>query len=301
MKTLIVATVVAVASYFIYANVTTEDHSVLKQDKFGQLWYDGKAELSSFELEQNRYGELHKGTSVLIYVTEDFSKSKQVKLDEPSKAGSDKLPILKLNATKSFLTGIYPYTIINSIFTPIDLSGTVKTSCSVQEWCGHTFMQINKTKEGFKTQQFSYFESEGDKEATLPNALLEDELWTMVRIDPSKIPQGRLNLVRSNQAVRLMHKPCEVISANVVKREHDLGNGQMVAAIDVITDDKKLTIYHDKAFPYAIKGWDETYAEFGGKALTTKARLIKSMRLPYWKLHNNEHSIFRDSLGLKQY
>lgn len=299
MKTLIIATVVAVASFFIYAK-TSDSPIEIKQDKFGQLWYDGKAELSSFELEQNRYGELHKGTAVLIYVTEDFSKSKQVKLDDASKAGTDKLPILKLNATKSFLTGIYPYTIINSIFTPIDLSGTVKTSCSVQEWCGHTFMQINKTKEGFKTQQYSYFESEGDNQSTLPHSLLEDELWTMLRIDPSKVPQGKLNLVRSNQAVRLMHKPCQVISANVAKREADLGNGQRVAALDVNTDDKKLTIYYDKDFPHAIKGWDETYAEFGGKALTTKARLIKSMRLPYWKLHNNEHSIYRDSLGLKQ-
>jgi hypothetical protein len=299
MKTLIIATIVAALSYFIYAN-TGSDNVVLKQDKFGQLWYDGKAELSSFELEQNRYGELHKGTSVLIYVTEDFSKSKQVKLDDPSKAGSDKFPILKLNATKSFLTGIYPYTIINSIFTPIDLSGTVKTSCSVQEWCGHTFMQINKTKDGYKTKQYSYFESEGDKDATLPYALLEDEIWTMIRIDPNKIPQGKLNLVRSNQAVRLMHKPCEVISATISKIEMEIAAGQKATAIEINTDDKKLTIYHDKEFPYAILGWDETYAEFGGKPLTTKARLLKSLRLPYWKLHNNEHSIYRDSLGLNQ-
>ncbi len=298
MKSLIVVACTALASLLIYANAKSPKAEI-KQDQFSQLWYDGKAELSSYDLSQNRYGELHEGTAVLVYVTEDFSKSKQVKLDNPSSAGKDKQAILKLNLTKSFLTGIYPYTIINSIFTPIDLSGTIKTSCSVQEWCGHTFMQVNKNAEGFKTQQFSYFEAEGDKSSTLPNAILEDELWTMLRINPSKIPEGKIKLVRGNQAVRLMHKTCQVVDA-IVKRENvNLENRIAVTALGIEFADRKLSIYYEINFPYTIQGWDESYAEFGGKALTTKARLKKTMRLPYWQLHNNEHSIYRDSLGLK--
>ncbi len=297
MKSLVLAAIIAAASYLIYAK-TSSPGAQVKEDKFSQLWHDGKAELSSFDLEQNRYGEIHKGYAVLVYVTEDFSKAKQVKLDDAQKAGKDKQPILKLNATKSFLTGIYPYTIINSIFTPVDLSGTVKTSCSVQEWCGHTYMQVNKTNEGYKTQQFSYFESEGYKTSTLAATLLEDELWTMLRIDPSKIPIGKVKLIRGNQAVRLMHKECEAVQASIEKGSMVLENGSAVSFISIDFTDRKLILYYEKNFPYKIQGWDETYAEFGGKTLTTKARLKKNMRLPYWKLHNNAHSVYRDSLGL---
>jgi hypothetical protein len=285
--------------YLIFANATTKK-TTLKDNAFAKHWYDGKAELSSYDLEQNRYGELHKGHAVLVYVTEDFSKSKQVKLDNPAKAGSDKAPILKLNATKSFLTGIYPYTIINSIFTPIDLSGSVKSACSVQEWCGHTYMQVNKTKDGLKAKQFSYFESEGDSEKTLVNSLLEDELWTMLRIDPKSIPSGKVRLVRGNQAVRLTHKQIEVVNANITSGEETV-NGNAAMFLQVEMSDRTLKIYHEKYSPFKILGWDESYAEFGGKTLTTKARLKKTLRLPYWSLHNNEHRIYRDSLGLNNF
>ena len=52
---------------------------------------------------------------VLIFVTEDFSASKQVKLDRPEKVPSDAVKVLKLNATRKFNTGIYPYSILSII------------------------------------------------------------------------------------------------------------------------------------------------------------------------------------------
>jgi len=40
--------------------------------EFKDYWYAGKAEISSYKLEQARYGELRDGTAALIFVTEDF-------------------------------------------------------------------------------------------------------------------------------------------------------------------------------------------------------------------------------------
>src|SRR5919108_4912208 len=79
-----------------------------QQNTFKQYWYSGKAEISSYTLDQSRYGQQRKGKAVLIFVTEDFSKKKQVKLDEPSSAEADKIGVLKLNFVKNFVTGIYP-------------------------------------------------------------------------------------------------------------------------------------------------------------------------------------------------
>ena len=41
----------------------------LSQD-FKDYWYDGSAEISSYQLYQERYGEMREGTAVMIFVTE---------------------------------------------------------------------------------------------------------------------------------------------------------------------------------------------------------------------------------------
>lgn len=90
----------------------------LDYETFGQYWYKGKAELNAYELEQYRYGEKRDGEAVLIFVTEDFSREKQVKLDNPQRQKQDAQKVLKLNLTKKFVTGIYPYSMMLSVFTP---------------------------------------------------------------------------------------------------------------------------------------------------------------------------------------
>jgi hypothetical protein len=42
-------------------------------------WYDGYAEVTTFFLDQARYGQQYSGTVTLIYVTEDFSPKGQTK------------------------------------------------------------------------------------------------------------------------------------------------------------------------------------------------------------------------------
>ena len=50
-------------------------------EEFKKYWYAGDAELTSYKLEQARYGEIREGTSVLIFVTEPFLPETQVKAD----------------------------------------------------------------------------------------------------------------------------------------------------------------------------------------------------------------------------
>ncbi|MGB2232526.1 MAG: septum formation inhibitor Maf, partial [Flavobacteriaceae bacterium] len=76
---------------------------------FKKYWFAGAAEISSYTLTQSRYGELRSGDAVLIYVTEDFLPNTQVKANN---SGENTIKVLKLNATKNFKTGIYPYSIM---------------------------------------------------------------------------------------------------------------------------------------------------------------------------------------------
>ena len=74
-------------------------------DEFKTYWYTGEAEITSYQLEQARYGEIREGKAVLIFVTENFLPQIQVKADEENPSN---ISVLKLNATKKFNTGIYP-------------------------------------------------------------------------------------------------------------------------------------------------------------------------------------------------
>ena len=134
-------------------SVLTDSHP-----DFNQYWYSGNAELNSYALKQSRYGEMRDGEVVLVFVTEPFSESKQVKLDYPKMAGKDKVPVMKLNQVGKFSTGIYDYSIMTSTFTPVDTKAfphTLKSTTSVQEWCGHTYTCLLYTSPSPRDQRGS--------------------------------------------------------------------------------------------------------------------------------------------------
>ena len=283
--------------------------------EFGAYWFRGKAELTSYDLTQARYGELHQGEAVLVFVTEDFSRRKQVKLDNPAANPADKLPVLKLNFNKKFNTGIYPYSIVTSTFTPLNLADdphSPKVSMSMQEWCGHVFTQLNLKGKNYTVSQKSYFESEGDNETQLPVALLEDELWSRIRLNPAGLPTGRVQLVPGAAYCRLQHVPLQAETATLTLHppatSQEFGTKSPVKDLTIAYEGPKqhaLTIHFEQAFPHRILGWKESYLDGPGSAqprlLTTRATRRRSIRLDYWRTHNNADAAWRDSLGLPRY
>ena len=81
---------------------------------FNDYWYAGNAELCTYSVSQERYGEIRQAEQINIVVTEDFSDARQVKLDDPAAAGIDRIPVLKFNSIRRFHTGIYDYSIMQS-------------------------------------------------------------------------------------------------------------------------------------------------------------------------------------------
>lgn len=260
-------------------------------------WNQGKAEISRYALSQNRYGDLHFGNAVLIFVSEPFSRSKQVKLDDYAKAGGDLVNVLKLNFTKNFLTGIYPYSLMLSTFTPADgVSPVLKVTMTGQEWCGHVFGQLNNRGDHYELQDFSYFESEGDQKTTLPAKLLEDEIWSRIRLNPATLPIGKISVIPGALVARLMHVPqkVETADASLAEQEGDLN----IYTLKYAGSDRALAISFKKAFPHSIVGWQETYTDFSGKLLTTTAKLTKTILSDYWSKHNNSDRALRKELDL---
>ena len=268
-----------------------------EQDQFKQYWYAGKAELNSYRLNQSRYGEPREGTAVLIFVTEDFSKRKQVKLDDQSGEANGKVSVLKLNFTKNFTTGIYPYSMMASVFTPVDREeypNTLKTSMSVQEWCGHVFTQLNLRGDEFNVNSYSYFEQEGDANFSLRRTLLEDEIWNIIRLEPTALPTGNFDLIPALLFTRLSH-----MGLNIEPAKGSLSqSGNMWSyELSIPGQRRTLTIQFEPKFPHKILGWKEEFIE-RGVVQENIATLDKTLITDYWTKNKNQFQYLRDSLNL---
>jgi hypothetical protein len=287
--------------------------SAVGGEQFSKYWYGGSAEITSFELEQARYGELHKGEAVTIFVTEDFSLSKQVKLDFPEEAGNDAVKVMKLNMLKGFNTGCYPYSMMLSLQKPIDTSKyphVLKISATSQEWCGHTFTQLNNRSGKYLARLYSYFETEGDKELQLPEVWTEDELWLQIRINPALLPSGNIELISGLLQQRLRHSKIEVNTAfasidslSPSPEWLQFSGGSASFSLLYKEQERSLSIYFVNSFPFQILGWEETYPDGFGekkKLLTTRAKLKKTLLLDYWNHNSNADLFWRDTLGLMQ-
>ena len=269
----------------------------LDSARFGKYWYQGKAELTRYKLEQARYGELHSGESVLIFVTEPFLAEKQVKLErgDPSKG----ITVLKLNFVRKFFTGIYPYSMMTSTFTPVDFAKTrtLKVTSESQEWCGQTFTQLNLRAGRYAGLLRSYFEDEGDRGFDFAPAWLEDELWTRIRLAPATLPTGDVSVVPGLQYARLWHKEVRPEKARATLTA---GGDENVYTLEYASLPRKLVIRFEKAFPWKITSWEETQpgAFDGSPLLTTKAVATGSLMLDYWRRHGNADAHYRKELGL---
>jgi len=259
---------------------------------FADYWYAGVAEICSYDVVQERYGEIRQAEQVNIFVTEDLSVSKQVKLDNPENAGPDRVPVLKLNSIRRFHTGIYDYSIMQSVFTPIGGQPSLKVNTSVQDWCGQVYLQQNLKDGAYVQRGYSYFESEGDQEIHLPLALLEDEIWTRLRLDPSSLPKGQLSMIPAALYSRLKHQPNTPQMAEI---NLDLEGQESLLRLRYSEIDRSLLIRFETNFPHRILGWEELSS---GKT-TSKGTLKAIRRSAYWGEHDNRHAPLRDSLKLR--
>ena len=180
-------------------------------------WYQGKAEVSSYSVVQERYGEQHEAGQIMVFVTEDFSANKQVKLDAEPAPGDARVPVLKLNTIRRFKTGIYDYSLTQSVFTPVEAKDrrSLKLSATIQDWCGHVFVQCNVGQEAYKVKSFSYFESEGDSETEVKPGLLEDEIWTRIRLNPESLASLKTTVLPAVFYSRFRHKPLQPEQADI--------------------------------------------------------------------------------------
>lgn len=307
-KILLPALLIPVLVFSIYAFSKSEEgqgiaaesaEPFVPSQQFDDYWYQGKGELNGYELEQARYGDIHKGDAVLVFVSEDFSTKALTKSD--GKNGPS-VPVLKVNFDKKFLTGIYPYSMIMTVASPVDVNRyprPLKVATSSQEWCGHTYTQFNLDGKEYELTEHSYFPGEGDQEKRVKAVMMEDEVWTKLRIAPEKLPIGEVDMVPATFFMRLRHQDIAPKKATTAMVKG--GNGESIYQINYADGSRSLSIRFEEKFPHKILGWEEAYTSGWGDSssqLVTKATLKKSTLLDYWSRNANGDRKLRESIGL---
>ena len=267
---------------------------MLSADQFAEYWYAGKAEVAVYDLQQSRYGLQRAGTATLIFVTEPFSAKKHVKLDSPALAGDDHLTALKLNRVKKYNTGIYPYSIMTSAFANVSNGELLKVNTTIQEWCGHVFLQANQTKPAhYNYRGYSYFESEGDDEGTLSNTELAESLLLKIRLGKLGTPSS---LVPPQELSRTLHFPLQKCQASYSTSTDDQNTTLTITYNHPLKISTSIT--YSSSFPHVIQGWSESYSK-NGHTFTTTATLKSVQRLPYWSMNSPEFNSMRKAIGLE--
>ena len=301
----IICMVVLIVCIALQPGALTAADSMLKdpdQKQIREYWYPNGAEISRFKLSQSRYGEIHEGDAVFIYVTESMNPRLQVKADRP---GDKNVPVLKLNATRKFFTGIYPYSIMTSVFAPVEPQPSplpLKISFSSQEWCGHVYLQMNRQENGYLIQGHSYFEKEADQNFRLDNSFPEDAVWTMIRTAPTRLPQGTFKIIPGTVYVRLVHRPMESVDAygelRSIRGRSLEGRALVQYELKFPDVNRVLKIQFEKEFPHRIQRWEDAYTVRDGRMLTTRAIRTHTIMSDYWNRHTNADRRLLKKLGL---
>ena len=182
---------------------------------------------------------------------------------------------------------------MTSTFFPVDDGQhSLKISSSSQEWCGHTFMEL-QNKSQFIVDIDSYFEGESKENVKLKKEVLEDDLMTMIRINPADITTGSQMMIPSFFYLRMKHIPLKAYRADLAMSNPSGGMQTMTVRYPEIG--REFAVTFEKDFPHKIQSWSEVDKKSG---LTSQATLINSIKSDYWNRHSNKDLHLRTELGL---
>ena len=292
---------ITIISLFVFGTIWAQKNNVAVDN----YWSQGKAEVNVYEVSQNRYKENHSGQLVSVFVTEDFLTDKQVKNERYINENSTW--ILKNIQLKKFTTGVYDYSLFNSVFTPINRNKfpkSLKVSASSQEWCGTMYTQFNLILDtDYKVEHRSYFESEGDRVTRIKKSYLEDEVFTVLRMNPLLLPVGTVQLIPPANYIQLKHlqiKSYKAITSLIPNDKKEISGSNLMQYKIVYPElNRSIRIVFENKAPYKIMGWFEKFpSSFDGKPRTTSIILKTQKMLPYWRQNSLKDKYLREELGL---
>ena len=138
---------------------------------------------------------------------------------------------------------------------------------------------------------------------SIDKVMLEDEIWTRIRIRPSSLPVGSIRLVPGTQFLRFNHR--NVAAEDAMATLDTINNPELSPyplsryRVEYLDFTRVIEITYQAEFPYTILAWEEQTQDGQGQVLTTRARKTHSINTPYWQQNSRADTVLRSELGLK--
>jgi hypothetical protein len=281
---------------------------------FEPHWQDGKAELDGYRYRVIRYGAERMGQAVMVFVTEPFSASGHVKVDNPKKNPADTFEALKLNFVRDWQTGIYDYNTMVSVYTRSRDFSLEKISFSAMEWCGSVYEEMVFEAHRITDRLSSYFEGESGYRTyqRKDGGVEEDQLFILLRglrgsdfLSPGE--SRTVPFLASCFYRRLVHREAGWSTATIrrlpARETVQVPAGRFDCDVYVVRPYGGRVGRFDveRAYPHRIIRWAWTppaAAQGGmGRDACDSGELTGSTRLPYWQLHENGDQSYLRDLG----
>jgi hypothetical protein len=184
---------------------------------------------------------------------------------------------------------------MSSTFLPLDKKvNAIKIATSIQEWCGHTYMQFNQDGDAYEVSLYSYFQSEGNEKFKVDHVMTENQIAVQLRLDPKAMPIGELKIIPSAEYLRLKHVQTKAYDA--IAKLSEVPDGYLYS-VTFTELERTIAFKTEKIFPYRILSWMDRYKD-GAAPMVSTGTLKKSINTAYWKQNRNDDAVMRDSLRL---
>jgi hypothetical protein len=276
---------------------------------FEARWHDGRAELDGYRYTVTRYGQPRQGQAVMIYVTEPWSLSKRVKVEDASKHPADVFEVLKLNIVRDFQTGIYDYNTMVSLFVKTEDFSPVQLTFTSAEWCGNVYAKVEFGDRALNETLFSYFEDEsGTRSLELPrDGVAQDALFVLLRgFKGEFLKPGEKRTIPFLSGIlesRLRHQTLRWTSAQIER-------APQAVSVRVPAGDWSNAVYYELNAEDGRTGrfWVEPDGDgrllkwswtFSGREASESGELTGTMRTAYWKENGPGDEKLLHPLGLR--
>jgi predicted small lipoprotein YifL len=278
--------------------------------EFWDTWGDGFAELSTYDLQIPRYGEMRNGEAILIFVSENFSESERVQAEPGKRPKSDEFPAMKMNWQKNFQTGVYDYSEMLSAFLGLGASNgrapgaLAKTSFSRQEWRGHLYVQARFDAERVRVNGNSYWGGDADLAQSLEwkaGGHSEDSLifWARQMAAPLLKPgeSKAVPFLSGLRSARDAHTALAWSQVNLTRAatlariEVPAGEFEAETWAAQLPNGRSYVFQVEKETPHRILRWQFTSGETG--------ELVATERMKYWELNQPDGVEALRTLGLE--
>lgn len=216
---------------------------------FTDYWKNGKTEITKYELKEDSISVGEGSLSFNIDYVEGVNKT-------------DSIPTLHTDFTGKIHRENYDYSAMTSVYLPLNLiirPHAMRVINSVQEAAGNLFLALSQIPKYYEIDAKNTFKEKTKEHFMLERKNLEDELWAKIRMNPSDLPTGDIEIIPSFAYWQSVRKSPNIYEAKAELKDYAgtefAGKKLKIYNLDYLDLKRNLSIIFEANFPFEIVGW----------------------------------------------